>query len=63
MKVVCAACMLHYADLDAALTFEEMIVYSDVLAEWHGPYCTATQDEHQAALQMVEAVEAFQAAS
>lgn len=56
MKVVCAACKLHYADLDPDMEFGEMLVYSDALAEWHGPWCGASRDEHAAALAMMEAV-------
>jgi hypothetical protein len=61
VRVVCAACLLHYADLEDSLPFAEKIVWSDSLAEWHGPNCTATRDEHQAALQMMQAVEAVEA--
>lgn len=61
MKVVCAACQTHYADLEDSMTFAEKLVYSDALAEWHGPHCTATPDEHQAALQMIQAVESVEA--
>lgn len=61
MRVVCAACQQHYADLDDGMPFAEKLVYSDVLAEWHGPHCTATREEHQAALQLIQAVEAVEA--
>lgn len=57
MKVVCAACRDHYADLDDSMDFETKLVYSDVLAEWHGPLCTATREEHGAALALIEAIE------
>lgn len=57
MRVVCAACNLHYADLDNEMDFATMLVYSDSLAEWHAPHCTATREEHQAALQLIQAVE------
>ncbi len=63
MRVVCAACNAHYADLEDSMTFETKLVYSDVLAEWHAPHCTATREEHQAALQMIQAVEAVEASS
>lgn len=57
MKVVCAACNVHYADLEDSMTFAEKLVYSDSLAEWHGPNCGATREEHAAALKIVEAIE------
>ena len=56
MRVVCAACDLHYADLDNGMPFAEKLVYSDALAEWHAPQCSATRDEHAAAVAMMEAV-------
>jgi hypothetical protein len=61
VRVVCAACNSHYADLDDAMPFAEKLVWSDSLAEWHGPHCTATREEHQAALQLIQAVEAVEA--
>lgn len=57
MRVVCAACNQHYADLEDSMPFAEKLVYSDSLAEWHGPKCTATEAEHAAALKMVQAIE------
>lgn len=63
MKVVCAACQQHYADLEDSMPFPEKLVYSDALAEWHGPHCTASRDEHQAALQLIQAAEAVEASS
>jgi hypothetical protein len=37
------------------MDFDTMIVYSDALAEWHGPLCKATREEHAAGLEMMEA--------
>lgn len=58
MKVVCAACNLHYADIDTEMPFAEKLIYSDALALWHAPQCHATEEDHAAALAMVQAVEA-----
>lgn len=61
MRVVCAACQTHYADLEDGMDFATKLVYSDALAEWHAPHCGASRDEHQAALQLIQAVEAVEA--
>ena len=63
MRVVCAACQRHYADLDSEMPFAEKLIYSDALAEWHAPHCTATRDEHGAALAFREATETVMEAS
>lgn len=55
MKVVCAACNLHYANVDN-MEFAEMLVYSDTLALWHAPQCSATAAEHADALELVESI-------
>lgn len=53
VKVVCAACREHYADIEG--TFDEMLVLSDALAVYHLAHCQASSDEKEAAWQMMEA--------
>lgn len=55
MKVVCAACDQHYADLADEMPFEEKLIYSDALAIYHLPHCRASRDEKDAAWEMMEA--------
>jgi hypothetical protein len=55
MRVVCAACNEHYADLDDSMEFESMLVYSDALAVYHLAHCQASRDEKDAAWEMMEA--------
>lgn len=62
MRVVCAACNEHYADIDSEMPFEEKLVYSDALALWHAPWCRATEQEHQAGMEWLEALDGAMAA-
>ena len=62
MRVVCAACNQHYADIDSERPFAEKLAYSDAPALWHATNCTDTPEEHAAALQMVEFIEQSDAA-
>lgn len=55
MRVVCAACDAHYADLDNDMPFEAMLIYSDALAMYHLAHCRASRDEKDAAWEMMEA--------
>ncbi len=62
MRVVCAACNAHYADVDSeSMSFEELLVYSDALAMYHLAHCRASRDEKDAAWEMMEAVSAVEA--
>lgn len=63
MRVVCAACNAHYADIDSALPFEEILTYSDALAVYHMAHCQASADEKDAAWEMMEAVSTVDADS
>lgn len=56
MRVVCAACNTHYADIPADLTGPEQLHLSDVLASGHASRCTATAAEHAAGLEWVQAM-------
>jgi len=38
------------------MAFEVKLIYSDALAEWHGPSCTASRDQHSVALALIEAI-------
>jgi hypothetical protein len=60
MRVVCAACDLHYADIDSDLPFEEILTYSDALAVYHMAQCQASRDEKDAAWELMEAVSAVE---
>lgn len=60
MRVVCAACNEHYADLDDDMPFEEKLIYSDALAFYHLPHCRASRDEKDAAWEMMEAAVAVE---
>lgn len=60
MKVVCAACNEHYADIDGDLPFEEILTYSDALAVYHLAHCQASRDEKNAAWELMEAVNSVQ---
>ncbi len=61
MRVVCAACNAHYADLADEMPFEEKLIHSDALAVYHMAHCQASKDEKDAAWEMMEAVEAVDA--
>lgn len=56
MRVVCAACNAHYADIDSTLPFEEILTYSDALAVYHLAHCQASRTEKEAAWALMEAV-------
>ena len=60
MRVVCAACNEHYADIDGDLPFEEIRARSDSLAVYHLPHCQASSDEKNAAWELMEAVNAVE---
>ena len=57
MRVVCAACNVHYADREDGLPRGVMLARSDELAVEHAPRCTASREEHAAGLVWVEAME------
>ena len=57
MRVVCAACNEHYADIDDSVEFAEMLVYSDALALWHGQHCTATPEQHRDGVAWIEVLD------
>lgn len=57
VRVVCAACGRHYADIADGLPREEMLVWSDELAADHAPTCAATRDEHAAGVAWMQAMD------
>jgi hypothetical protein len=59
-RVVCAACRTHYATINPTLPEAAQLAHSDALAQWHAPHCTAPLYEHQAALELIQAVEALE---
>ena len=56
MRVVCAACNEHYADMETGLPQGVMLARSDELAVEHAPRCTASREEHAAGLEWIEAM-------
>lgn len=55
MKVVCAACREHYADIEET-DFEQMLVMSDALAVYHLAHCQASASEKEDAWNLMETI-------
>ncbi len=56
VRVVCAACNEHYADVPDESTFEEKLVLSDALAVYHLAHCQASAQDKNDAWELMEAI-------
>lgn len=56
MRVVCAACNEHYADVPDESSFEEKLVMSDALAVYHMAHCQASARDKDDAWELMETI-------
>ena len=56
MKVVCVACHKHYADVPDDSPFEEKLIMSDALADYHLAHCQASAQDKEDAWLLMEAI-------
>jgi hypothetical protein len=56
VRVVCAACNEHYADVPDDSSFEEKLVMSDALAVYHLAHCQASAQDKDDAWELMAAI-------